>query len=142
MICSSLLKGRRPSETGVQGPPLSRLPLFISYGPPSPTLLSVPKERYLCGFLISHTPPTIPCLLSHPSSQRRSLLSQISVSETVLEGPAEFHLSGMPVLLSFSPLCMACGILVPRPGIKFEPEAVKAWSPNHWTTREFPLFFF
>ena len=33
---------------------------------------------------------------------------------------------------------MACGILVPRPRIKPSPCAVEAWSPNHWTTREFP----
>ena len=27
-------------------------------------------------------------------------------------------------------------------GIKHEPLAVKAWSPNYWTIREFPTFFF
>ena len=32
-----------------------------------------------------------------------------------------------------------CGILVPRAGIELGPSAVKAWSPNHWTTRESPL---
>ena len=32
----------------------------------------------------------------------------------------------------------ACGILVPRPGIEPGPPAVEAWSPNHWTAREFP----
>ena len=32
---------------------------------------------------------------------------------------------------------MACGILVPQPGIEPGPSAVKAWSPNHWTAREF-----
>ena len=31
-----------------------------------------------------------------------------------------------------------CGILVPRPGIEPAPLAVKARSPNHWTTREVP----
>ena len=31
---------------------------------------------------------------------------------------------------------VACGILVPWPGIKPEPLAVEAWSPNYWTTRE------
>ena len=36
---------------------------------------------------------------------------------------------------------MACGILVPRPGIKHVPPAVKVWSPNHWTAREFPVQF-
>ena len=33
----------------------------------------------------------------------------------------------------------ACGILVSRPGIEPVPPAVEAWSPNHWTTKEFPL---
>ena len=33
--------------------------------------------------------------------------------------------------------CVACGILVPPPGIKPGPLAIKAWSPNHWTAREF-----
>jgi len=33
---------------------------------------------------------------------------------------------------------MACGILVPWPGIKFMPPVLKAWSLNHWTTREVP----
>ena len=34
------------------------------------------------------------------------------------------------------PRCMARGILVPQPGIEPVPAAVKAWSLNHWTTRE------
>ena len=33
--------------------------------------------------------------------------------------------------------CEACGILVPQPGIEPGPWAVKVWSPNHWTAREF-----
>ena len=32
--------------------------------------------------------------------------------------------------------------LVPQPGIKPTPSAVKAQSPNHWTTGEFTQFFF
>ena len=31
--------------------------------------------------------------------------------------------------------CVACGILVPQPGIKPRPLAVKVQSPNHWTAR-------
>ena len=42
--------------------------------------------------------------------------------------------------------CTACRILVPSPRIEPAPLAVKARSPNHWTTREDPfdsfLFFF
>ena len=41
----------------------------------------------------------------------------------------------------FGPCCVTCRILVPWPGIKPGPPAVEAWSPNHWTTREFPVFF-
>ena len=36
----------------------------------------------------------------------------------------------------------ACGILVPPPGIEPGPLAVTMWSPNHWITREFPIFSF
>ena len=35
---------------------------------------------------------------------------------------------------------MACGILVPQPGIKPMPPALEAQSLNHWTTREVLLF--
>ena len=40
-------------------------------------------------------------------------------------------------VIYFWPYCLACEILVPQPGIKPQPFAVKAWSPNHWTTKEF-----
>ena len=33
---------------------------------------------------------------------------------------------------------MAFRILVPQPGIKSGPTAVKPWSPNHWTIKELP----
>ena len=35
---------------------------------------------------------------------------------------------------------VACEILFPWPGIKPIPLAMKAWSPNHWTGREFLLW--
>ena len=35
---------------------------------------------------------------------------------------------------------MACRIFVLCPGIQPGLSAVKAWSPNHWTAREFPQF--
>ena len=30
-------------------------------------------------------------------------------------------------------------VIVPQPRIKPRPPAVEAWSPNHWTTKEFPI---
>ena len=41
----------------------------------------------------------------------------------------------------FWPCYVACGILVPSPGIEHGSPAVEAWSPNYWTSREFPLVF-
>ena len=41
-------------------------------------------------------------------------------------------------LLIFLPHCVACRFLVPQPGIEPVPSAVKAQSPNDWTSREFP----
>ena len=37
---------------------------------------------------------------------------------------------------------MACGILVPQPETEPGPSAVRAQSPNHWTTRELPVIIF
>ena len=39
----------------------------------------------------------------------------------------------------FWPHHVACGILVPRPGIWPMPPALEVWSLNHWTTREVPV---
>ena len=39
------------------------------------------------------------------------------------------------------PCCVACGILVPWPGVEPRPSTVKAQSPNHWADREFPLYY-
>ena len=47
-----------------------------------------------------------------------------------------FFLNSAPMNF-FWPCHTACGILVPQPGTEPEPSAVKAWSPNHWTVREF-----
>ena len=44
------------------------------------------------------------------------------------------------LFIYFWPCCMACQILVPQPGIEPVSPAVETWSPNHWTTREFPVF--
>ena len=38
----------------------------------------------------------------------------------------------------FWPCRVAYGTLTPQWGIELGPSAVRAWSPNHWTAREFP----
>ena len=38
--------------------------------------------------------------------------------------------------------CLACRILVPRPGIESVPPALKARSLNYWATRKVPRFIF
>ena len=42
----------------------------------------------------------------------------------------------------FWPHSMACGILIPQPGIKLMSPAVEARSLNHWTAREVPSIIF
>ena len=44
--------------------------------------------------------------------------------------------SGISLLFFFWTCPMACGILVPQPGIKPTPPVLKAQHLNHWTTRE------
>ena len=41
----------------------------------------------------------------------------------------------------FWPCHVACGILVPRPGMEPIPPAVEVRSLNHWTAREVPVCF-
>ena len=54
--------------------------------------------------------------------------------------PSENNYDSLALFLGAGGLhCVACGILVPRPGI--EPGS-EAWSPNHWTAREFLLYTF
>ena len=36
--------------------------------------------------------------------------------------------------------CVACGVLVPQPGIEPVPPALEAWSLSHWTSGEIPHF--
>lgn len=46
------------------------------------------------------------------------------------------------VCLFVLPSCMHWGILVPSPGIELLLSAVEALSPNHWTARKSPKWFF
>ena len=42
----------------------------------------------------------------------------------------------------FWPHYVVCGILAPWPGIKPRPPAEEVQIPNHWTTKEFPVYFY
>ena len=42
------------------------------------------------------------------------------------------------ISIFFWPCHTACGLLAPGSGIELRPSAVRAQSPNHWTTRKFP----
>ena len=42
----------------------------------------------------------------------------------------------------FLPCQVNCGILVPLLGIESDALTLRAWHPNHWTTREFPKLYF
>ena len=55
----------------------------------------------------------------------------------------EFHLLNyFSVDFFFQPCYVACGILVPRPGIQPMPLAVEAWGLDHWIAREVPSVHF
>ena len=43
------------------------------------------------------------------------------------------------VFFSLGLRCVSCGIVFPQPETEPRPSAVKVWSCNHWTTREFPV---
>ena len=45
-------------------------------------------------------------------------------------------------LFLFLAAASTCRIFVPWPGIEHTPPALGAWSLNHWTAREVPVFFY
>ena len=66
----------------------------------------------------------------------KSLIKHFSNCEN-----AFYSLASRYWFLNFFFFCLcrvACGILVPQPGIEPTPHAVEVWSLNHWTTREAP----
>ncbi|XP_073653948.1 protein yippee-like 2 isoform X1 [Tursiops truncatus] len=57
---------------------------------------------------------------------------------TGLHAVADIYCENCKTTLGWKyPRRTACRIFVPRSGIEPRPSAVKAWSPNHWTAREF-----
>ena len=62
----------------------------------------------------------------------------ISLNSTYLSYTISILTNALLFFFFFWKYCLACEILVPRPGIEPRPLAVRLWSPNHWTAREFP----
>ena len=56
-------------------------------------------------------------------------------------GPGAFEIFLLLFVFVFLLHHTACRILVSRPGIEPVPLAVKVWSPNPWTSREFSVYF-
>ena len=52
--------------------------------------------------------------------------------------PHVVQMAGSFLIFFFLPQPMACGILVPQPGIKPTHSDVETQSLNHWTSREVP----
>ena len=70
-----------------------------------------------------------------PQGHRESDMTEVTEHACT---PVSIYLS---VYLSiYLSLLKACRMLVPLPGVEPGPLAVKVWSPNHWTTRELPVF--
>ena len=104
------------------------------------------------GYITSHLRIPVACSSKHLSLSHKSvgslwfgwwrlgLAGSVRMDPRLLAGLKFFlHVS---LSLFFFPGLVACGIFVPRPGIKPMPPAVEGWSLNHWTAREVPLQVF
>ena len=76
-------------------------------------------------------------LSTGPPGKAHRLVLQEAVSQGgVLLLWGAVHLD-VTIFFFFWPCHVACGILVPQPGVESGSSAVKASSPNHWTSGEF-----
>ena len=87
-----------------------------------------------------------PSLLPHLEAKIRAPWSQPSHSSSACFQPymcpQKFLCTTAPTPHLFFWLHrVACGILIPQPGIELVLSAVEAWSLNHWTTREVLVHF-
>ena len=79
------------------------------------------------------------CLRSGCISYERQHCFKSWYLNTLLEGFVTEHCLSVKtevlLLKTFFFGHVACGILVPRPGIELTPPALEAQSPNHWSVR-------
>ena len=89
-------------------------------------------------FLLPNNPNPTLLSFNYPCSSGETNFMFVSVSVPVLDLWCFFlfKFRFFFLLLIFCLHCMACGILVPRPGMEPVAPVLGAQSLNHWTTRE------
>ena len=75
----------------------------------------------------------------HVMSLISIILTDLSTVNFQVQGQFPFSFFSLSFFLFFLACCTACGSLVPQLGVEPTSLAVKVWSPNHWTIREFPV---
>ena len=75
----------------------------------------------------------------HVMSLISIILTDLSTVNFQVQGQFPFYFFSLSFFLFFLACCTACGSLVPQLGVEPTSLAVKVWSPNHWTIREFPV---
>ena len=99
----------------------------------------------------THTEPSI-IILCSTTSQRSHHIWSAEIHQTLVLRKRLLLSALRPRVCTLFLLCIlcriftfsfwlhhtACGILVPRTGIEPGSPIVDVWSPNHWTTKEFP----
>ena len=104
-----------------------------------PTLCTQLDRAFVMRSPNPHSQPSVsnylPTYLLHVCLCRSKIPEAAVAFEHPVPGPYRTPCS--PPFFSFL-FFFFCRILVPQPGIEPTPLAVKAWSPNHWTAREFP----
>ena len=108
-----------------------------------------PPGSFVHGILQARLwPCPPPGNLPYPGTEPTSLVSSAlaiwffisSATWEALYPYIVFRILFFTILLYFWLCCVACGILVPQPGIKPMLPAVEARSLNYWITREVPVF--
>ena len=104
------------------------------------TSSTVKRRPHIKWYLIPSQLKLSVILRQHYDGGGRGQLAGLSPSSwAVLPGFSWTRL--LCSFFSFWPRRTACGILAPQPGIEAGPSAVRAHTPNHWASREFPVMF-
>ena len=116
----------------------------VTRSTPPPPPLSVPTSKSLTSTRGGQPETWAPCAPGPSPCQGSAHPPQVSDVASSEKPPCPFSLGRvsfmafLTAVLLFWGCCVACGILVPQPGIQPVPPAVEAWSPNHCTAREVP----